>query len=139
MQLWRIVRFLLITGVNSGILRLDLSDIFEPKAGDTRAKNWCKFSSKFLNLCVDEQYPNNMTSTHNRRNLLENLRKCIAHVSPALATILLIFSNCYHYGFNLIIAIIKIRFTAVAKASPNGTVIGNNTFVFDHNINSWRV
>ena len=129
------MRFLLITGVNSGILHSDLSDIFESKAGDTRARNWCKFLSKFLNLCVDEQYPSNMT-THYRRNSLENLHKCIAHVSPALATIVLICSNCYHYGFNLIIAIIKIRSTAVAKACANGTFIKYNTFVFDHNINS---
>ena len=56
---------------------------FTDKADDTQARNLRKFSSKFLHLCVDEQYSSNMMSTHNRRNILENLRKFLAHVSPA--------------------------------------------------------
>ena len=35
------------------------------KADDTWARNLHKLFSKFLHLCVDEQYPSNMTSTHN--------------------------------------------------------------------------
>ena len=51
------------------------------KAGETGARNWRKFSSKFLYLYVDEQYMSYMTSTRNSRNLLENLCKFIACVS----------------------------------------------------------
>ena len=40
-----------------------------------------KFLNKFLHLYVDEQYSNNVTSTHNRRNLLENLRKFLVRLS----------------------------------------------------------
>ena len=42
------------------------------KASDTRARNLRKFSSTFLHLCVNEQYPSNMTSTNNHENVLEN-------------------------------------------------------------------
>ena len=35
-------------------------------------------------MFVDEQYLSNLTSKHNQRNLLENLRNFIAHLSPAL-------------------------------------------------------
>ena len=54
------------------------------KASDIRARNLRKFSSKILHLCVDEQYPSNMTSILNHRNFIETLRKFIARLSPAL-------------------------------------------------------
>ena len=54
------------------------------KVYDTRARNLNKLSSKFLHSFVDEQYPSNMTSGHNHRNLRKNIRKFIAHVSPVL-------------------------------------------------------
>ena len=59
------------------------------KTGDTQAINLRKLSIEFLHSCLDEQYPSNMTSTHNHRNLLESLRKFIARVSLALC-----FSLC---------------------------------------------
>ena len=59
-----------------------LTDTYQPKAGDPRARNWRKFSSKFSYLCVDEQYMSNMTSTRNRRNLLKNLRKFLYRMLP---------------------------------------------------------
>ena len=57
-----------------------------PSAGDTPARNLSKFLSKFLHLCVGEQYPSNITSTRNHRKLLENLREFLARVSPVLRT-----------------------------------------------------
>ena len=54
-----------------------------------------------LHLCVDEQYSNTMTSTHNHRNLLENLRKFIIRVtniklnSKAWYKMHVCFSVCY--------------------------------------------
>ena len=49
------------------------------KASDTWARNWHKFSSKFLhNKCVNEQYLSNMAPIQDYKNLLENLREFIA-------------------------------------------------------------
>ena len=52
------------------------------KVGDARTRNLRKFPDKFLHLCVDKQYPNNMTSSFKNRNLRENLRKFIVRESP---------------------------------------------------------
>ena len=56
------------------------------KASGTRASKLRKLSGKFLHLCIDEQYSNNITSTHNRRNLRDILLKLLARVSLALHT-----------------------------------------------------
>ena len=53
-------------------------------AGDIWAKNLRNFSSKFQYSSVHEQFSSNVTSTHNHRNLLENLRKFIVRVSLVL-------------------------------------------------------
>ena len=55
---------------------------FYYKAVDTLARNLRKFFNKYLHSYVGKQYPNNIMSTHNHRNLLENMRKFIARVSP---------------------------------------------------------
>ena len=51
----------------------------------THGQDTCaSFRAKFLNFCVEEQYLSKMTSTHNHRKLLENLRKFLAHAFPVL-------------------------------------------------------
>ena len=47
------------------------------EAGDTRARNLRKFWSKFLHLCVDEQYLKNMMSTF-RLLIIETCTKTCA-------------------------------------------------------------
>ena len=47
------------------------------KAGDTRARNLHKLSSKFISLYIDEQYSSSMTSTNKNRNLFENLHNLL--------------------------------------------------------------
>ena len=56
------------------------------KASDSQARNLCKFSSEFLHLFFNEQYPSNMTATYNYVNLLENLSKFIARESKHTRT-----------------------------------------------------
>ena len=53
------------------------------KTVDTPAINLRKFSSKFLDLCVDFILVGHCLSTHKCRNLLENLRKFLTRVSLA--------------------------------------------------------
>ena len=60
----------------------EFSELILSEAGDTRARYLRKFSNKFSRLCVNEQYPSNMTLTHYHRHLLENLNLLTARMSP---------------------------------------------------------
>ena len=53
-------------------------------------KKLAQVFEQVLHSCVDEQYPSNMTSTHNHKNLSEYLRKFIARVSSELMIIIAI-------------------------------------------------